>query len=159
MLEGSSMRPICTHGFPEPLGRIRVPALSAPTNHNRRSGSNNAEFDLIEPQWTRLASRAVPNEPRLYPRLPLTIEEHLSCGPPRIWEHLKWTSVQTFCVPHGTHQFDDEAPCTVHTPVYTTFLNWGKKVLVSSSYFTASENCTTRLTDESLCSTDFTGQR
>jgi hypothetical protein len=86
LLEPSPMCPNCTW-LPRTLGaNLGLRPLPAPTNHDGKTGSKHADFDVIEPQWTRLAARVVPYAPRLYPRLPPTIGEHLGRGPPRTWE-------------------------------------------------------------------------
>ncbi len=77
------MRPNWSRRFTEQLGCIWVPA---PTNHNRKTGFKNADFEFKNPQRTKLAAQAVPNKPQLYPRLPPTIREHLGRGPPRTLE-------------------------------------------------------------------------
>jgi hypothetical protein len=58
----------------------------APTNHNRNTGSKNADFNFENPQQTKLGARAVPNAPQLYSRLLRTILEHLGPGSPGTWE-------------------------------------------------------------------------
>ncbi len=55
----------------------------APTNHNRKSASKNADSNFENPQQTELDARDVPNALQLYPRLRRTIGAHLRPRPSR----------------------------------------------------------------------------